>query len=181
RRNRPKYTGLRAHAKKMMVHKWRSQEQAILTGTKTIVNDNPQLTTRNWPGKSPLRVAIDRNLVISAKAAVFDNSADTLIINQLKDSVQGNIQFIKADFNNLPREINAILYTKNVQSVIVEGGLITLEGFIKTDNWDEARVFVSKSYFVKGTKAPKLNEAAEQELALPNSALYIYKQQPRAS
>ena len=41
------------------VHKWRSQEQSILVGTRTALLDNPELTVRHWKGKNPLRLVID--------------------------------------------------------------------------------------------------------------------------
>ena len=46
---------------RQLVHKWRSEEQAILVGTNTVLEDNPSLTTRTWTGENPIRVVIDEN------------------------------------------------------------------------------------------------------------------------
>ncbi len=43
-----------------LVHKWRSEEAAILIGTRTALQDDPLLTTRLWKGKNPIRIVIDK-------------------------------------------------------------------------------------------------------------------------
>ena len=58
---------------RMVVHKWRSEEQAILVGTRTAQMDNPRLNVREWPGKSPVRLVIDRNLKLPKSLNLFDN------------------------------------------------------------------------------------------------------------
>ena len=56
---------------KQLVHKWRAEEQSILVGTKTVEADNPSLTTRDWSGKSPTRIVLDRELKISEESCCF--------------------------------------------------------------------------------------------------------------
>src|SRR5690554_546144 len=60
---------------RQLVHKMRSEEMAILVGTNTVMEDNPSLTVREWAGKNPIRVVIDRTLKLPPNAAVFDGSA----------------------------------------------------------------------------------------------------------
>jgi diaminohydroxyphosphoribosylaminopyrimidine deaminase/5-amino-6-(5-phosphoribosylamino)uracil reductase len=43
---------------RQLVHKWRSEEQAIFVGTKT---DNPKLDVRDWTGGNPVRIVLDQN------------------------------------------------------------------------------------------------------------------------
>ena len=50
---------------KSLVHKWRSEEQSILVGRNTIINDNPSLTVREYDGRNPIRIVIDSQLQIS--------------------------------------------------------------------------------------------------------------------
>jgi riboflavin biosynthesis pyrimidine reductase len=46
---------------RQLVHKWRAQEQAILVGTQTVVDDNPILDVRDWTGENPTRIVLDQN------------------------------------------------------------------------------------------------------------------------
>ncbi|TZF84564.1 bifunctional diaminohydroxyphosphoribosylaminopyrimidine deaminase/5-amino-6-(5-phosphoribosylamino)uracil reductase RibD [Pedobacter sp. BS3] len=144
---------------KTLVHKWRSEEDAVLIGKNTALADNPQLTTRLWPGKNPIRIVIDRNLQLPATLHVFDNSADTIVFNALKTEHQDHLRYIEVeDFNHyLPQYIAYQLYLMDVQSVIIEGGAQTLNLFIKSGLWDEARMFVSPVSWQSGIPAPQIN------------------------
>ena len=61
----------------MYVHKLRAEHQAILVGRKTALLDNPSLTVRDWYGKNPLRMVIDRELSLSSSLRLFDGSTPT--------------------------------------------------------------------------------------------------------
>lgn len=65
------------------VHKLRSENQAIMTGSGTIINDNPMMTVRlNKIDSNPLRVIIDSGNVINDKSFnIFSSNADTLVLN----------------------------------------------------------------------------------------------------
>ena len=143
---------------RLLVHRWRSEEQAILTGKNTVLADNPQLTVREWYGKNPLRLVIDRQLAISATAKILDNTAHTVVFNSIKEEVTGNIEFKKLDFSkNIIPEMLACLYEKNIQSLIIEGGRVALQSFIDEGCWDEARVFSGNCFFFEGIRAPVIN------------------------
>ena len=129
---------------RQLVHKWRSEEQAILVGTQTVLDDNPSLTTRDWSGKNPIRIVLDQNNKISKENHIFDSQAKTLSIS--KDEINFN--------NNIGVEISNYLYNEGIQSVIIEGGRQTLQTFIDANIWDEARIFKGKISFNDGTKAP---------------------------
>lgn len=135
---------------KNLVHQWRSEEQAILIGRKTALKDNPQLTSRNFEGKNPIRIVLDKALTLEKHLNIFDNKAPTLIINELKS---GN-GFIQVNFNHLIPSLLEKLYSRNIQSIIVEGGAETLNTFISQNIWDEARVFTSKKKLGDGIKKP---------------------------
>lgn len=130
-----------------LVHRWRSEEDAFLVGTETAAIDNPRLNVREWTGRDPVRVVIDRNLRLDRSLHLFDGSQRTIIYNQIKD--EGD--YVK--FNNVI-DIIADLYKKKIQSLVVEGGATTLNLFIEAGLWDEARVFVSDLEFHDGIKAP---------------------------
>ena len=129
---------------RQLVHKWRSEEQAILVGTQTVLDDNPTLTTRDWSGNNPIRIVLDQNNKISKENHIFDNQAKTISIT--KEDININ--------NNLASEIAAFLFEKNIQSVIIEGGRQTLQTFIDENLWDEVRIFKGAISLENGTKAP---------------------------
>ena len=149
---------------RQLVHKWRAEEQAILVGTNTVLQDNPSLTTRDWTGSNPTRIIIDKTNKLSKNHSVFNNDANTIIINE---SV---VDFSK----NLASQICTMLYKNNITSVIIEGGLKTLQTFIDEQLWDEARVFIGNTTFNNGTKAPKITGSLLQQEYIKNDQLKIY-------
>src|SRR5690606_29849723 len=80
---------------KKIVHKWRTEEDAILVGKKTVIADNPRLTTREWEGKNPIRLVIDKQLEIPLEQHIFNNDARTIIFNELRTEVNGNIHYVQ--------------------------------------------------------------------------------------
>lgn len=141
---------------RQLVHKWRSEEQAILVGTQTVIDDNPRLNVRDWSGNNPVRVVLDQNNRISKESFIFDDSVKTIVFTKSENIISAeNTIFEVIDFNqNIVPQILGILYQNQIQSIIIEGGLQTLQTFIDQDIWDEARIFIGNTTFEKGTKAP---------------------------
>jgi diaminohydroxyphosphoribosylaminopyrimidine deaminase/5-amino-6-(5-phosphoribosylamino)uracil reductase len=142
------------------VHQWRSEEQAILVGTNTVLLDNPKLTTRSWAGNSPLRIILDKDLKTPSSYNIFDGTAETLIFTQSDSPKNGHrgIQYETIDFSQkVASQICDTLFRRNIQSVIIEGGAATLSTFIKADLWDEARIFTGINSFRSGLIAPEIN------------------------
>ncbi|MBD0835958.1 bifunctional diaminohydroxyphosphoribosylaminopyrimidine deaminase/5-amino-6-(5-phosphoribosylamino)uracil reductase RibD [Aestuariibaculum suncheonense] len=149
---------------RQLVHKWRSEEQAIFVGTNTVLQDNPSLTTRNWTGQHPIRVVIDAENKLSKDLSVFNTEAKNITITK-KD----------IDFSsNVAQQICELLYKENITSIIIEGGAKTLQTFIDENFWDEARVFTGNTIFKSGTKAPQLSERLTFENTIINDTLKIY-------
>jgi diaminohydroxyphosphoribosylaminopyrimidine deaminase/5-amino-6-(5-phosphoribosylamino)uracil reductase len=142
---------------RQLVHKWRAEEQAILVGTNTVLEDNPSLTTRDWDGKHPMRIVLDKNKVLSKEYKVFNDKAKTMLIRETSAAA-----------------ICSLLFEANINSVIIEGGAKTLQLFIESALWDEARVFIGKSVFMEGIKAPKLKGKLINEQQLLDDTLKIY-------
>ena len=149
---------------RQLVHKWRSEEQAILVGTQTVIQDNPRLDTRNWHGKNPIRIVLDKNNRISAESYIFDKSVKTFIIS--KDIINYN--------NNIALEIANFLFNNNIQSIIIEGGQKTLQTFINANLWDEARVFKSDMFFGEGLKAPKISTILLEKRQIQTDKILTY-------
>ncbi|CAD0007897.1 bifunctional diaminohydroxyphosphoribosylaminopyrimidine deaminase/5-amino-6-(5-phosphoribosylamino)uracil reductase RibD [Flavobacterium chungangense] len=143
---------------RQLVHKWRSEEQAIFTGTQTVIDDNPKLNVRDWSGNNPTRVVLDQNSRISKSSFIFDDSVKTIIFTKSEISLSAeNTTFEVINFNqNIIPQILAVLYQNQIQSIIIEGGLQTLQSFIDENIWDEARIFTGQNSIKKGTKAPVL-------------------------
>ncbi|PWH86429.1 bifunctional diaminohydroxyphosphoribosylaminopyrimidine deaminase/5-amino-6-(5-phosphoribosylamino)uracil reductase RibD [Brumimicrobium oceani] len=142
---------------KMFVHKWRSEEQAIMVGWKTINNDDPQLNVRKIAGKSPHRFVIDSNGNSNLKAKVFTDGEATTIISlqsKIKDLPQ-HVKLITLE-KVTSENILKLLYEKKMLSVFIEGGAQTHANFISDGLWDEAYQLIGSSTFGKGITAPLL-------------------------
>lgn len=141
---------------RQLVHKWRSEEDAILIGTKTAAHDNPSLTVRDWSGRNPVRLVIDRFLRLSDKLNVFDQSVPTVSFNLLKHEEHHNLKLVRLEEKDFIPQLLSWLHKEKIQSLIVEGGSQTLSFFIDAGLWDEARIFTSPRSFHKGIKAPAI-------------------------
>ncbi len=149
---------------RQLVHKWRAEEQAILVGTETVLQDNPSLTVRDWTGKHPIRIVIDKDKKLSLDLKIFDSIAPTLVISNQN-----------ADFKQpLAQQICDILFFNNINSLIIEGGSRTLQTFIDENLWDEVRIFTGNMEFVDGIKPPKFKGKQISEEKILDDTLKYY-------
>lgn len=155
----PAQTWISSGAAKILAHKWRSEEDAILVGKNTALIDNPQLNVREIGGRNPLRIVIDRHLELPGHLNFFDQTQRTIVFNSVKTEIEDNIKYLQLeDFDHiLPQLICYQLYLMDVQSLIIEGGAKTLQLFIQAGLWDEARTFVSPQSWGTGMKAPDIS------------------------
>ena len=143
---------------RQLVHKWRSEEQAILVGTQTAIDDNPKLDVRDWTGNNPIRIVLDAKGRIPKDNHLFDSQIKTIVICQESEAnTQENCIFENIDFEaNVAEQTLKIFYKHQIQSIIIEGGLRTIQTFIDAGIWDEARFFKGNTFINEGTAAPKL-------------------------
>lgn len=155
---------------KKLVHQWRSEEMGILVGTETAIKDNPSLTVREVEGKNPMRFVLDKSLRLPQNLALFDNAAKTFTLtdNATKES------HLTVDFGNMAESVCKALYNIGVQSLIIEGGSKTLQSFIDTNLWDEARVFTAPIQLANGVKAPAFNYAPSKSEHIATDQLKTY-------
>lgn len=146
---------------KTLVHLWRSEEQAILVGKNTVLNDNPELTVRAVSGKNPIRIVLDPKLELSAENKVFNAESPTLVLNLIKDESRENVSLIRLESFDLDSILEK-LHELQIQSILVEGGAYTLQQFIDRREWDEARVLVGDTNFGKGLRAPIIPQLADK-------------------
>jgi len=140
-----------------LVHLWRSEESAIMVGAHTVLMDNPSLTVRNVNGKNPIRICVDneKTEIEWSKFNLTDQSAPTLIYNKTKSKKIENCEFISLpslSLNNILQD----LHSRNIQSIIIEGGSKLLNSFIELDLWDEARISTGTIKIEVGVEAPRI-------------------------
>ena len=160
---------------RQLVHKWRSEEDAVLVGTNTAAHDNPSLTVRDWSGRNPKRVVIDRFMRLPQTLHLFDQSVDTVCYNLVKQEERSHLVFAKLSEKDFIKDLVNDLYARNIQSVIVEGGAQTLQLFLEGGWWDEARVFTSRQTFTEGVKAPMMEAIIDKSELVLDDELLIYK------
>jgi diaminohydroxyphosphoribosylaminopyrimidine deaminase/5-amino-6-(5-phosphoribosylamino)uracil reductase len=172
--NKQEVNWISAPETKTLVHKWRSEEQSILVGRNTILNDNPSLTVREYGGTNPIRLVIDSQLQISGSLNVYSEDAPTIVFNRLKDATEKNIDFVKIKETSTKNILDE-LYKRGIQSVFVEGGSRTLQYFIIDNVWDEARVIVGRKSFKEGYKAPVINRIPIKTIPFGKDTVHYFK------
>ena len=161
-----------------LVHKWRSEEAAILVGTNTALSDNPALTTRLWKGNNPTRLVVDMDLRLPSTLQLFDGSVKTIVFNGLKHQENGNLVYYKC--TRAPYFIQQVcnaLYHLHIQSVLVEGGAQMLQAFIDENIFDEARIITNTGLPVDtGIPSPVIRNAKLTDtLPLQSDTIHFYK------
>ncbi|MGF1925263.1 MAG: bifunctional diaminohydroxyphosphoribosylaminopyrimidine deaminase/5-amino-6-(5-phosphoribosylamino)uracil reductase RibD, partial [Bacteroidia bacterium] len=160
---------------KALSHQWRSQEDAVLIGKNTALVDNPALTNRLVAGKSPIRLVVDKHLSVPVSHKVYNNEAKTIIFNEEKTAVNGNIHFIQIEDMHfyLAQKIAFQLYLMDIQSVIIEGGINLLDQFVKANLWDEARIFTSTTTWGNGRLSPIIKGVVVENIVVGSDTLHI--------
>ena len=146
-----------------LAHQWRAEEQSILIGKQTALDDNPALTTRLHKGPSPIRLLIDPKEEVDRKAKVFNPDQKVIVFTANKSRTEAHIEYVAIDFSaNGLQQILSTLFQKGIQSMLVEGGSITLQHFIDSGLWDEARVITGREKFIDGIAAPNITSFSEK-------------------
>lgn len=158
----------------VVTHKMRIEEQAILVGWRTILNDNPSLTARAFSGPNPLRIILDSELKAPKNAFVFTDGLPTIVLNTIQTETINNVRFIQLQSLDISNVLKA-LYDLQVTSVIIEGGAYTLNQFIKSDLWDEALIIKGASLFQQGLAAPIIATFPYSEIEFGKDKLLYYR------
>ena len=163
---------------RIAVHKMRTDEAAILVGTNTARKDNPSLTVRDWSGKHPLRLVIDREDKLPRGLTLFDHCEPTVVYTSRDKQNEVNLIYQKIPFDgNEINEILSDLHKRGIVSLIVEGGQKLLESFIRSEIWDEARVFTGKNVFHRGVKAPGFDGILLKSEELDDSWMFLFRRE----
>lgn len=159
---------------KVLVHRWRSEEDAILVGPQTVINDNPSLTVREVNGPNPTRLILDRNSRVPASSRVFDDQSQSHWF-KFKPKDEHSLNVILNDYDSAIEELLAFCYENNIQSLIVEGGAGIHSEFIKKGLWDEARVLIGATKFKSGLAAPRIEIEAQSIQSFGADQINIYR------
>lgn len=161
-----------------LVHRWRTEEVAIMVGTHTALKDNPSLTNRLWKGNNPIRILIDKKLKVPSGYNLMQSDATTIIFNDLKNEHLNHLIYVQIDFNkNTIEQIMDYCYSFSIQSIIIEGGAILLQSFIDAGIWDEVRVIQNQSMHIEqGIVAPSLkNHVLKNSFELGSDKVFMYQ------
>lgn len=160
---------------RQLVHKWRAEEDGILVGRNTAAHDNPQLSVREWTGKNPVRIVIDRFLKLSDRLYIMDGTQPTIIYNVLKHEEHPNLTLMRIEEQGFLWHLLKDLHKRGIHSLFVEGGAHTLQSFINEGLWEEIRVFKSPKLFNKGIKAPHFHGNLLHTENVMGDRLFTYK------
>lgn len=140
-----------------LVHRWRSEEAAIMIGAVTALKDDPLLDNRNWFGKPPVKLIVGTATALPEKLKLFQSGADTIVFNSNRNNMQQGRQFIKLEKEGFLKQMMDEIYKLNLQSVLVEGGPTLLQSLIDAGLWNEARIITNTTMIAAdGLEAPKL-------------------------
>jgi diaminohydroxyphosphoribosylaminopyrimidine deaminase/5-amino-6-(5-phosphoribosylamino)uracil reductase len=164
-----------------LVHKWRSEEAAILVGTNTALLDDPSLTTRLWQGPNPVRLVVDMDLRLPSSLTLFDKQVRTIVFNGQQHGEQENLLYYQVtQETNLVHQVVHALYQLKIQSVLVEGGAQLLQSFIDEGLWDEVRLITNNEKIVAdGLPAPRMEsgQLLKQESLFSDTLHYFVNPQ----
>jgi diaminohydroxyphosphoribosylaminopyrimidine deaminase/5-amino-6-(5-phosphoribosylamino)uracil reductase len=143
---------------KRLVHRWRSEVDAILVGKNTLLVDDPKLTNRLYFGKQPVRVVIDRKGGLPANLQVFDGKVRTLYFSPLLPEVPvPEIEWFQLQHPQQPiPQVLSTLAELRLTSLLVEGGAELTNAFLQEGLWDEWRVLTSPTLLKSGLPGPNL-------------------------
>lgn len=160
---------------RVLVHKWRSEEQAILVGAGTMRADHPGLNVREWGGSDPLRLVLSNSGNFPVFPRQKDNETSFVVFTRNKDLEMERARVVQLE-DDLPesRQVAGFLFREGIQSLFIEGGASVLNHFIASDMWDEARVFTGDIDFHNGVKAPPIPLKPENVDVFTGSTLKTY-------
>jgi diaminohydroxyphosphoribosylaminopyrimidine deaminase/5-amino-6-(5-phosphoribosylamino)uracil reductase len=158
-----------------LVHKWRSEESAILVGSRTVFVDDPKLNVRNFSGRDPLRVVLSGEDELPPEALLLSDGKPTLVIGKKPSQAGEAVEWIECAAEDSPNTLMKALYERNITSLLVEGGAFTLERFLQAGLWDEARVLHSSTHLVEGMPAPRLTAKPEREFAYGRDQILVFR------
>jgi diaminohydroxyphosphoribosylaminopyrimidine deaminase/5-amino-6-(5-phosphoribosylamino)uracil reductase len=134
------------------VHRLRGESDAVVVGIGTVLADDPSLTVRSGPARSPLRVVIDPKGRTPASAAVLDGAAPTLVVTGGPSYGDQRTLVIESDPTDL-RALLLALAERGVVSVLLEGGPTLAGSFLREGLVDRVVGYVAPALLGAGPPA----------------------------
>jgi diaminohydroxyphosphoribosylaminopyrimidine deaminase/5-amino-6-(5-phosphoribosylamino)uracil reductase len=168
-------TWITGKPERVLVHKWRASEQAVLVGAGTVRADDPRLNVREWKGNSPVKIILSSSGSINKESAVNKTDGTVLVFTHNKDADLANATKVELKDNEASSvQIAGYLFMSGIQSLFIEGGAKVINHFISTGLWDEAGIFMGENNFNKGIKAPLIHGSLLSRTVFSGSSLEIY-------
>ena len=168
-------TWITGKPERVLVHKWRASEQAILVGAGTIRADDPRLNVREWKGPDPLKIILSSSGSVNKGSAVNDRDDKVVVFtHNSKADIPNAVKVELKEYKPSSLQISEYLYYSDIQSLLIEGGAEVLNHFISTGLWDEARIFTGENFFKQGVKAPMISGTLSSKTIFSGSSLEIY-------
>jgi len=162
-----------------MLHRIRSQVDAIIVGVDTVIADNPSLTVREIKGRNPIRVVLDSNARIPLDSRILNIDEAPTIIAITKNAPKERVESLKSknvgvyvstgtervDIKDLLHELES----RGVDTVLVEGGGEIRWSFFKEKLVDEFFLWIMP-YIWGGRDAPTIVDGEgfiKEENAVP--------------
>ena len=123
----------------------RTRSDAILIGANTVINDNPDLYTGRTDSKDklPIRVLLDGRLSIPTHSRIFDGRGRTLVFTANRERKMLNCDIVYSDDIHIPIPyVIETLETMNVRNLLVEGGSMVINEFLKAGVVDDFFLYV---------------------------------------
>lgn len=151
-----------------IVHKLRSQHQAILVGFRTALLDNPSLNNRYWGEAQPIRIILDPKLELphTLRAMQYQQDMPECIVLYDADRAMASLPPVTSHpkliyqaisyKKGIPQEVCQILSRFSIQTLLIEGGSKTLQAFIDAECYDTIEIERSTKLLHRGVPAPRL-------------------------
>ena len=173
--HKPEPTWITGKPERVLVHKWRASEQAILVGAGTLRADEPRLNVREWKGNDPLKLILSSSGFVRKASSFNDTDSRVVVFTHNSDAeIRNGMKVILEESEPSAVQISRYLYSCGIQSLFIEGGAEVFNHFISTGLWDEARIFSGEDYFRNGVKAPLINGILSSKTFFSGSSLEIY-------
>ncbi len=141
-------------------HRQRAESDAILVGARTVESDNPALTAREAPGRSPQRVVYDPSGRLKVHYAVFKDDGCRVYYFARKWNADLDRPYIQQSVlyedSSHAAQMLKTLHVASIGSLLVEGGSYMHNLFIREKVWDEAWVIQTGHPLDHGIAAPRI-------------------------
>ena len=164
---------------RVLVHKWRASEQAILVGAETIRKDDPELNVRHWDGPNPIRIILSYSGSFNKGFTINKKNSPVFLFTKNMDADVPNVTKVKlTDDKASSIQVMEYMYSLGIQSILIEGGAEVLRHFISNNLWDEARIFTGNNFFNRGIASPEISGSLIMKNIFEGSTLEIYLNDP---